>query len=176
MNAVQTAPQPTTAPTAHRTPVVVVGVDGSAAADRALAFAVAEAQLRHATLRIVASHEPIILSAGYAGAWTPVPYDVGLRQVTVTHAAEAEAAVARLTCDAPVTVEVRVVDGHASDALLAASADADLLVVGSRGAGALTRLLTGSTCTEVVHHAHVPVVVVPAQVAPAADGGPARRR
>ncbi|MFD5463804.1 universal stress protein [Kitasatospora sp. NPDC127059] len=45
--------------------------------------------------------------------------------------------------------------------LLDASGDAGLLVVGTRGAGAWGRLALGTTSTEVVHHAHVPVVVVP---------------
>ncbi|WP_412175121.1 universal stress protein [Kitasatospora griseola] len=42
-----------------------------------------------------------------------------------------------------------------------ASGHAGLVVAGTRGAGVRRRLAPGSTGTEVVHHAGVPVVVVP---------------
>lgn len=158
-------PLPTYAPEAHGTPLVVVGVDGSPAAAKALLFAVTEARMRKATLRIVSSHDLVTITAGYAGAWAPVPFDDGLRAATKTIAADAAEVVAQLTLEDPLVVEVQVVDGHPADALLTASEGADLLVVGSRGAGPLSRMMMGSTCTEVVHHAHVPVAVVPAREA-----------
>lgn len=165
MSTTLNAPLPTVRAVANGVPLVVVGVDGSPAAAKALLFAVHEARLRKATLRIVSSHDLVTITAGYAGAWAPVPFDDGLRAATRTIAEDAAAVVAELTTDEPLVVEVQVVDGHPADALLTASAGADLLVVGSRGAGPLSRMMMGSTCTEVVHHAHIPVAVVPAREA-----------
>ena len=54
-----------------------------------------------------------------------------------------------------------VVSGTPAHELLSAAKDADLIVVGSRGAGGFTRLLMGSVSTQVSHHAHCPVVVIP---------------
>lgn len=53
----------------------------------------------------------------------------------------------------------------------AETAQTDLIVVGSRGRGALARSLLGSTSTEVLHRAARPVLVVPAE--PAETDGPA---
>ena len=46
-------------------------------------------------------------------------------------------------------------------ALINASADSDLVVVGNRGGGGFSRLSLGAVASQVVHHAHCPVVVVP---------------
>ena len=57
----------------------------------------------------------------------------------------------------------RLLDGGPACRLLAAAWDADMIVVGSRGAGGFARLLMGSVSTQVSHHAHCPVVVIPAE-------------
>lgn len=44
---------------------------------------------------------------------------------------------------------------------VAKSEEADLLVLGSHGRGTIRRTLMGSVCTYCVHHAHLPVLVVP---------------
>jgi nucleotide-binding universal stress UspA family protein len=60
----------------------------------------------------------------------------------------------------PASVTVRAISGFPSKELIDASREADLLVVGSRGAGGFARLMVGSTSDQVMHHAHCPVVVV----------------
>jgi len=61
---------------------------------------------------------------------------------------------------APASVTVRAVSGVAAHELVNASADADLLVVGSHGGGGFLRKSVGATSNQVVHHAHSPVVVI----------------
>ncbi len=56
--------------------------------------------------------------------------------------------------------ETHVVPGPAADALLEASADADMLVLGRRQRGRLGRRVLGSVSSTVVEHARVPVTVV----------------
>jgi nucleotide-binding universal stress UspA family protein len=45
--------------------------------------------------------------------------------------------------------------------LVNAGKDADMLVVGSRGAGGFERMVVGSVSSAVVQHATCPVVIVP---------------
>jgi nucleotide-binding universal stress UspA family protein len=59
-----------------------------------------------------------------------------------------------------VPVELAVVPGHSTPALLAAAVDARLVVLGTRGRGAPARALFGSTSRAVLRRSPVPVVVV----------------
>ena len=60
-------------------------------------------------------------------------------------------------------VSVEVVPGRPAQALIDASAGADLLVLGSRGHGGFRELVLGSVSQQCVHHAACPVTVVPAE-------------
>ena len=71
-------------------------------------------------------------------------------------------AVGTLTGEArPASVTVRAVSGNPAEELVNASREADLVVVGSRGVGGFGRLALGSVSSQVSHHAHCPVVIVP---------------
>ena len=72
----------------------------------------------------------------------------------------AAAAVERVR-DAGVDADGNVVEGQAADALIDAAAQADLLVVGSRGHGGFVGLLLGSVSGQCAHHSRCPLVIVP---------------
>jgi nucleotide-binding universal stress UspA family protein len=136
---------------------VVVGVDGSAEADAALAFAVAEARLRGLPLRVVCAWEPSGSAyAGEAFAVTADAFVAGER-----HAQEVVRAALERVPHEEVEVEAVSVEGNAATVLVEQAAEAEILVVGTRGRGATRRLVLGSVSFEVAHHAPCPVTVVP---------------
>ena len=61
----------------------------------------------------------------------------------------------------PEAVTVKAVHGFPVNELIDASKDADMVVLGSRGAGGFTRLMMGSVAGQVAQHAHCPVLIVP---------------
>lgn len=137
---------------------IVVGIDGSPGAERALRFALGEARLRSAGLRIVSAWMTPV--SAYAGMAFVPTYD--LREIEQQAAQErVDAAVALLGDTAGVPVEAMAVEGHPADVLIDQAAGADLLVVGSRGLGGFSSLLLGSVSHQVAHHARTPVAIVP---------------
>ncbi len=104
------------------------------------------------------------------------PYPDGFDLAQIARQVLAEVLDEVLGPDLPARLATRVVEGHAAQVLVEVSAGAGLLVVGSRGYGALADMLLGSVSTWCVHHARCPVTVIrpagPCARAPAA--GPAR--
>lgn len=142
---------------------IVVGTDGSPASGPAVRFALQESQLRGTGLRAVCAYDFTTRYSGFE--WFAASgfhdLDTQLRDTTWETVTKALEEAREQVGGAAVEVEIRVENGRPSQILLDASQDACLLVVGSRGSGAWGRLTLGSTSTEVVHHAHIPVVVVP---------------
>jgi nucleotide-binding universal stress UspA family protein len=133
---------------------IVVGLDGSAQARRAAEWAANLASLVDAD--VIAVHALGLLHETATGqlvaadthrdeirreldVWCAPLHDAGVR-----HRGE-------LREGNPVTA---VLD-------LAEELDADLIIVGSRGAGGFPGLLLGSTSAQIAQHAHRPVVIVP---------------
>ena len=141
-------------------PGMIVGVDGSDHSEQALEWAVKEAAIRHAPLTVLAVHE--VASNHWTGH--PVIYPADQPEVEKIRQAAQEATqkvVDQAGEPGPASVTVRAVSGLAASELIDASADADLLVVGSRGGGGFAKLILGSVSSKVVHHAHSPVAVIP---------------
>lgn len=135
---------------------IVVGVDGSAVAARALCWAADEAQLAGATMVVVhAWHSPLIVGSLYLPT---VPIDA--RQLR-RGAQECLDRSLRLVPAAAPATESLLVEGDAADALRTAAETADLLVVGSSSHGKFAATLLGSTSRACVHHAPCPVAVIP---------------
>jgi nucleotide-binding universal stress UspA family protein len=163
---------------------IVVGVDASSGAKTALTWAAEEARLRQAVLQVVHTYHSQKLTASQYfpsqhAPRTTVGAAGGPSEQELTSSlhgrAEFEEAVRRqaeelvevLLGELEKTVsgvEVQrtvVADRHTAEALVELSADADLLVVGSRGHGGFGELLLGSVSHAAVLHAVCPVVVVP---------------
>jgi nucleotide-binding universal stress UspA family protein len=133
-------------------PRVVVGVDGSAEAIRAAAWAADYVRLSGGSLELVCTHSGRVV---YGLPPMTVRYDTseGARLAL-------DEAVAALALDEG-RVRRTARRGSAAKVLCELSESADLIAVGSRGLGGLGRLALGSVSTHVVHHATCPVVVVP---------------
>jgi nucleotide-binding universal stress UspA family protein len=137
---------------------IVVGVDGSEHAERALAWAIQEAKLRNARIEVVSAwHVPVL---AYGGPGFAPQLDTAVDETFKEVAEESVAAAAQSARDADVDVDVAVEHGATVEALLEAAEDADLLVVGSRGHGGFAGLLLGSVSAQCAHHAPCPLVIV----------------
>jgi nucleotide-binding universal stress UspA family protein len=131
---------------------IVVGVDGSAAGDYALAWALDIAHRVGGSVEVVTT-------------WTAAGPGAPAESLTDSGRAEriqrdsVERALSELT-PAPV-VAMEVVEGDSGAALVEAARRADLLVLGSHGHRRSYSLLVGSTSEYCLRRAHCPVVVIP---------------
>lgn len=140
-------------------PGIVVGVDGSGHSQRALDWAMREAAIRNAALTVVTVHE---LVRGYTGTGVPYANDIQLAEQAGKQAKqEADEILADLGDQRPESVTVQALSGIPAEELLRAASDAELIVMGSRGAGGFAKLLMGSVSAQVAQHARCPVVIVP---------------
>jgi nucleotide-binding universal stress UspA family protein len=147
--------------TRPRTGHLSVGVDGSPAAERALAWAVREAGLRGASLEVIGVYQPYDAKGPYGGEFMRIA-DPGsterFRREAEERVSKAIASVETRT-SAPITSVVLA--GHPANVLVQRAAGSDLLVVGRRGRHGFPGLLLGSVARQVLHHASCPIAVVP---------------
>jgi nucleotide-binding universal stress UspA family protein len=135
---------------------VVVGTDGSVHADIAVDVAAWEANRRGVGLRIVHGYSAPL---PYMGVGT-APYPVEPTHPDVAMTAMVNAAVERVRDRYPRLHAVGVVAEASPTALLVdESRQASLVVVGSRGVGGFSGLLTGSVSMQLGAHAMCPLIV-----------------
>jgi nucleotide-binding universal stress UspA family protein len=150
---------------------IVVGVDGSEHARRALSWAVEEARLRQAEIEAVHAWElPVHIGFGGPIPIDPAPYEASARalldeEIAAVPAADLPAPITPVPITpvpiTPVPIKKVAVRGSPAWTLLEAAKTADLVVVGSRGRGGFAGLLLGSVSQQVAQHAECPVVIVP---------------
>jgi nucleotide-binding universal stress UspA family protein len=134
-------------------PRIVAGIDGSPSSLAALEWAARQADLTGSTLFVVATWH---LPSGYA--------DLAAFNDDYDPAADMQ----RVLDDSLPSIQERhrtlrvigqVIEGYPGPALVEASHDADLLVVGSRGHSELAEVILGSVGMHCATHAHCPVLV-----------------
>lgn len=163
---------------------ILVGVDGSAASKAAVAWATRDAAMRNISLTLVHVVVPVVPTPAESPEFAAgVDFFRWQEDEAIRVLDEAREAVSDASHDAaPPLVHSVVLHGGAVATLVDLSKDADMIVVGSRGSGAFSRVLLGSVSSGLVHHAHCPIAVIhddPPAVAPDApvlvgiDGSPA---
>lgn len=145
-------------------PFATVGVAHDAGDESRAALRAAEqlARALGARLVVIAVYQPVM--APYAEPGMPGGVTDLDRQLEAELADEVRRDVSDVGGD---DVEVRVLSGFAAHVLVDAAHDGiDLLVMGSRGYGAVRGVLLGSVSRHLVDHAPCPVLVVPRGVSP----------
>ena len=139
---------------------IVCGVDFSSGSRKALRVAVELARANRSALTVLFSEDPTLVAAAKAAG------DPRATRASATLALERF--VARTTRTHPLRgLQAVVTEGTPADDILNAAGRrrADLIVLGTRGAGNVARLLLGSTAQRVLRRARVPVLTVPSGAA-----------
>ena len=138
---------------------ILVSVDGSPASDAAVAWASREAVSLRIPITLMHVVAPIVVGWPVGQLYANMPeWQKDNAQHVIEHARKT--LTASLGESEPPEVHTAMVYASAVPTLIEASKEAWMVVVGSRGTGALGRLLLGSVSTALIQHAHCPVAVV----------------
>jgi nucleotide-binding universal stress UspA family protein len=145
---------------------ILVAIDGSSHADLALAQAIDLAESQHTKLTLMTA----VATVPVATCFVACEATATLREDALTEAKS----ILRRACDQvpddlPVTTVLT--DQPVRGALIRQieSGHHDLVVMGSRGRGAVRSALLGSVSSYVLHHSRAPVLIVHAERPPAAE-------
>ncbi len=134
---------------------IVIGTDGSAGGREAAEQGVKLARATGAIATLVYVRQSPLPILGD-------PYYQRALSAELRRARAAVDEAAAYAAEAGVDTEVEILEGDPAEQIveLARLRDADLIVVGSRGLGAVAGALLGSVSWAIVHHADRPVLVV----------------
>jgi len=139
---------------------IVVGVDGSEAAHRAVEWCATRAGALGAEVVVVHAIEVLVYSS-------PIPNSFPVPQISQVDRDELQAHITAVWCaplaNAAVPFRVVLMDGNPALVILdvAKAEQADLVVTGRRGRGGFAELLLGSTSRALTHHLACPLLIVP---------------
>lgn len=149
---------------------IVVGVDGSAHADAALRFALAEAEAHHGEVTAIFAWQMPFLS---------IPGAFDRQELEKTYMEFLVEKISAVAPSPPVPLRPLVAEGDPAEALITASRNAAMLVLGVRGRSTLRSMLVGAVSLRCSAGASCPVVLVklpgdtpPDDSQPAAEGSP----
>lgn len=159
---------------------ITVGIDGSEASSGTLEWAAREAAKRKAVLRIVRAFSIQVYGGGFEVGLAPPPVDIEALRAEIERDAAGQVVPIRERYP-ELEIDLRIIGGGPAGVILEAAEDADLVAVGTRGAGSLAALFIGSVARAVAHRAICPAVIVPSgpvrstvrSIVVGSDGSPA---
>ncbi|HVN42353.1 MAG TPA: universal stress protein [Steroidobacteraceae bacterium] len=137
---------------------ILVAIDGSSGALRALEFAVSQAMLAPtATLHLLMVRDAVNVF-GEAAAYVSEP----LLRAGADQDCRAALEAARARVGSQLPVEIEVLEGDPAETIVrrAAEVHCESIVMGTRGLGRLELALMGSVAQKVVHTSRTPVTLV----------------
>jgi nucleotide-binding universal stress UspA family protein len=132
---------------------IVVGIDGSNYSHDALRWAVSEARMRGTSLTLVHSWEMPVIDG-------KPPYEIPKEPLAERSEHVIRDALAAVPEHEGLEINRQIAESLPARALIDASQNAQLVVVGSRGLGGFKGLLLGSVAQQVADHSACPVVIV----------------
>ena len=138
---------------------VIVGVDDSPPSKVAVDWAARDAARRGAHLKLVHVLTPPVVMA-FPDVPMPPSYLEWQESEGGTLLERSLATAKEAAGDAPIEITTEMVSGPPVPVLADLSTDAQMIVVGCQGRGALARTLLGSVSAGLVHHAHCPVAII----------------
>jgi nucleotide-binding universal stress UspA family protein len=136
---------------------IIVGVDGSPSANAAVVWAARAATMRNCELTLVYADAPVM------GMWMATPVAAAVLDWHDEHGreiVEAATQIAKESTSGSVKLAGQLMSEATVPALVQMSREAQMVVVGCRGRGALARTVLGSVSMGLVHRAHCPVAVI----------------